>query len=49
LIEIDRLYCDLIVQRWQQLTHKTARLAITGEAFEEVKGNRASDTITRSN
>ena len=31
LMEIDPLYCDTIVQRWQKFTGKTARLAETNE------------------
>jgi DNA modification methylase len=42
LIEIDPLYCDLIVQRWQKFSGKTARLAETNETFDEVKARRGS-------
>jgi DNA modification methylase len=40
LIEIDPLYCDVIVQRWQKISGKTARLAETAETYEEVKARR---------
>jgi len=33
LIEIDPLYCDVIVQRWQKYTGKVACLAETNEAL----------------
>ena len=40
LMEIDPLYCDTIIRRWQAFTGKTARLAETDETFEEVKARR---------
>jgi DNA modification methylase len=43
LMEIDPLYCDVIIQRWQNLFGKTARLAETNETYEEVKVRRAAD------
>lgn len=46
LIEIDPLYCDLIVQRWQTFSRKTARLAVTNEAFDEVKLRRAAEAVS---
>jgi DNA modification methylase len=46
LIEIDALYCDLIVQRWQKFTGKIARLAGTNETFEEVRIRRAKEDTT---
>ena len=42
LMEIDPLYCDTIVQRWQKFTGKTARLAETNETFDEVKARRGA-------
>jgi DNA modification methylase len=42
LMEIDPLYCDTIVQRWQKYTGKTARLADTNETFDEVKVRRGA-------
>jgi DNA modification methylase len=35
-LELDRLYCDVIVRRWQAYTGGVARLATTGEAFQAV-------------
>lgn len=44
LMEIDPLYVDLIVRRWQALTGEQARHAVTGETFaaaEQRGGSRA--------
>ena len=35
-LELDPLYCDVIVRRWQANTGGSVRLATTGEAFEAV-------------
>lgn len=35
-IEIDPLYCDLAIERWQKLTGKEAVLSRTGETFAHV-------------
>lgn len=40
LIEYDPLYCDTIVRRWEKLTGKRARLAVTGDSFEDVTEQR---------
>jgi DNA modification methylase len=37
LMELDPKYCDVIVQRWQEFTGKTAILESTGEPFIPVK------------
>jgi DNA modification methylase len=42
LIEIDPLYCDVIVKRWQEFAGDTALLAETGETFDEVKTRRGA-------
>jgi DNA modification methylase len=39
-LELDPLYCDVIVRRWQSYTGATARLAATGETFDAVAGGR---------
>jgi DNA modification methylase len=39
-IEIDGLYCDGIVRRWQKMTGGEAVLEETGETFSTVKGLR---------
>jgi hypothetical protein len=33
LMELDPRYCDVIINRWQQFTGKTATLESTGESF----------------
>jgi len=40
LIEIDPLYCDVTVRRWEALTGKTAILEETGQIFSEVSQAR---------
>lgn len=45
LIEYDPLYCDVIVQCWQSLTGKIARLAETDETFDQVKARGASEAV----
>ena len=40
LIEIDPLYCDTIVERWQHYTGKTAYLAETNQTFDDLKARR---------
>jgi hypothetical protein len=42
LIEIDPLYCDCTVRRWQKLTGKAARLADGGATFDEVESRRGA-------
>jgi DNA modification methylase len=37
LIELDPKYVDVIVQRWQNETGGRAKLAATGQAFEEAQ------------
>jgi DNA modification methylase len=35
LMELDPLYCDVIIRRWQELTGKDAIHAVTGKTFNE--------------
>lgn len=42
LIEIDPIYCDVIVRRWQEFTRREARLASTNQTFADVEAERAS-------
>jgi len=42
LMEIDPLYADVIVTRWQQLTGKKAMLEGAGETFEQVATQRGT-------
>lgn len=39
-IEIDPLYVDVAIRRWQTFTGETATLAITGETFAEAEDRR---------
>ncbi len=43
LIELDPLYCDVAIRRWQALTKGTARLVGTGESFAEREVSAAAD------
>jgi DNA modification methylase len=40
-MEIDGVYCDLAIERWQSLTGKEAVLQETGKAFRQVSAHRA--------
>lgn len=40
LMDIDELYSDVIIERWQKLTGGNAVLDSDGRAFEEVRGER---------
>jgi DNA modification methylase len=40
LIEFDPAYCDQTLRRFEQLTGKKARLAATGQSFEDVGEER---------
>ena len=42
LMEIDPLYCDTIIERWQQYTGRQARHARTGQRFDEVRAQRSN-------
>jgi len=46
LLEIDPCYVDVIVQRWQQYTGKTAILAADGRSFDTTTQDRL-DTGTQ--
>jgi DNA modification methylase len=50
-LELDPLYCDVIVRRWQAYTGGSARLVATGESFDAVSaargGAKASDGVSR--
>jgi len=39
-IEIDGLYCDTVIRRWQQLTGGEAVLEETGQTLATVEGRR---------
>ncbi len=40
LVEFDRAYCDQTLRRFEQVTGKKARLAATGQSFEDVGEER---------
>jgi len=48
LLEIDPLYCDVIVRRWEAFTGKTARHAETKLSFEEVAEARSTEAARAS-
>ena len=43
LIELDPLYCDVIIERYQRLTGECAKLMTTGQTFEELEVERSDD------
>lgn len=43
LLELDPLYCDTIIRRWQAYTGKRARHADTGRDFEELEELRVAE------
>ena len=49
IIEFDPAYCDQIIQRFENLTGKQARLAATGESFEDTTEPRRANTLSMNN
>jgi DNA modification methylase len=47
LMEIDELYCDVIVERWEKLTGKQATLESSGATFAAIRAERPSSPIAR--
>jgi DNA modification methylase len=45
LMEIDPRYSDVVVQRWQDYTGKSARLNEDGKTFEEITAERISYAV----
>ena len=45
-LELDPLYVDVIVRRWQVYTGPCARLSATGENFDALSNARLSATAT---
>ena len=43
VLELDPLYCDTIIRRWQILTGKRAQHADTGLSFEEMEERRSAE------
>jgi len=46
LIELDELYVDVAVRRWQQVTGEKARLAATGVSFDETARERVPQSAS---
>lgn len=46
LIEYDPLYCDTIIRRWEKITGKRAKLAASGDCFEDVTEQRFGIDLT---
>jgi len=46
LMELDELYCDVILMRWTKLTGRQPTLEATGETFEDVKAKRLGQPET---
>jgi hypothetical protein len=44
LIEIDPIYVDRTIRRWQKFAHDDALLAATGERFEDIAARRRAET-----
>lgn len=49
LIEIDPVYCDMIVGRWEKATNKKAYLQSTGQTIEQLKNSRFEGAEVRAN
>src|SRR4029078_5665489 len=47
-IEIDPLYVDVAIRRWQTLTGGQAVLDVTGETFDEIAALRSAEPATVS-
>ena len=46
-LEIDPLYVDVAIRRWQAFTKRDAILAATGQTFDEVAAARSKDSQTQ--
>jgi len=47
LIEIDPVYCDVTIERWQTASGRVARLAETNETYDEVTTRRGAGAEQR--
>jgi DNA modification methylase len=43
-IELDPAYIDVAIRRWQSYTGKGAKLATTGQSFEEIEEYQSGNT-----
>lgn len=48
LMEMDMLYCDVIVKRWQEFTGREAKLDATGRTFKETAAERGVELSEES-
>ncbi len=48
VLELDPLYCDTIIRRWQTVTGKCAEHVESGQSFEELEEIRLSDRAAES-
>jgi hypothetical protein len=39
-MELDPIYCDVIVRRWQEFTGKDAVLSASGKTFREIQDEK---------
>ena len=46
-MELSEAFCDVVIQRWQAFTGKTAKLDDDGQSFEELKVERQVDVAVR--
>lgn len=47
LVELDPVYCDAIVRRWQNYTGKEATLRESGEIFDTVQADRQAEELAQ--
>ncbi len=47
-LELDPLYCDTIIRRWQAFTGKRALHADTGRSFEEMEELRMAEAVAEA-
>jgi hypothetical protein len=45
LLELDPLYCDTIIRRFERVTGEPARLEGNGSTFQQISGERLSDSV----
>jgi hypothetical protein len=45
LLELDPLYCDTIIRRYERVTGEPARLQGCGSTFSQISGERSGDSL----
>ena len=48
LLELEPIYCDTIIRRWQTLTGKHATCADTGQQFDTIAKERTAEAASAS-